>query len=238
MGIVYQSPRQTADIDFTADFPPSAGIENQLRSTLDAELKRVAPTLGYPDLVCCVQAIKRQPRRDNFEEANFPALDVNIAYANRHSGSYKRLQRGECPDVLRMEISFREPVRAVKFVRLSPEDKARVGVYGLTELVAEKLRSLLQQVTRGRNRRQDIYDVDYLIRAVSFTSADEQEILDALLDKSRARDIEPTQHSMDDPEVRRRAKAEWETLKLEVGDLPAFDKAFDSVVDFYRALPW
>lgn len=81
MGIVYQSPRQTVDIDFTAEFQPSDDIEDKLRKALDPELMRASTRLGYPDLVLRVQRIEREPRPNHFTDAEFPALRMTIAYA-------------------------------------------------------------------------------------------------------------------------------------------------------------
>lgn len=238
MGVVYGSSRQTVDIDFTAGFDPDDATEQALAAALNTELRRVPARLGYPQLVCRIQTIKRQPRRDRFVTASFPALDLTIAYAERDSPAHARLERGQCPEVLHMEISFREPVYAVEFVRLHPDSAAAVGVYSLVDVLAEKLRALLQQVVRERNRRQDVYDIDFLVREVPLDSDDKSAVLQALFSKARARGIEPHVDAMDDPEVRRRAEAEWGTLAIEVGTLPSFQATFANVVCFYRSLPW
>jgi predicted nucleotidyltransferase component of viral defense system len=238
MGVVYRSPRQTADIDFTAEFPPSDDIEEQLRAALDPELRRASARLGYPDLVCRVQRVERRPRRDRFTDADFPALNMTIAHAERGTNAHEQLKQGLCPSVLKMEISFREPVHAVRLVHFGSGAPAGVRTYSLEDIIAEKLRALLQQDTRHRYRRQDIYDIDFLIRELPPGPAEKRDILDALLTKARARHIEPGPESLADPEVRRRAEADWHTLELELGDLPAFGDTFDRVEAFYRDLPW
>lgn len=238
MGIVYQSPRQTVDIDFTAEFQPSDDIEDELRKALDPELMRASTRLGYPDLVLRVQRIERQPRPNHFTDAEFPALSMRIAYATRGTNAHKKLEEGLCPTVLKIDISFREPVHAIQFVRFDAGMPAGMRAYSLEDIIAEKLRALLQQGVRNRNRRQDIYDIDYLVRELSPSSADKRQILSALLTKARARNIEPGPESLADPDIRRRAGAEWHTLALEIGDLPDFADAFDRVETFYRGLPW
>ena len=42
---------------------------------------------------------------------------------------------------------------------------------------------------------------------------------------------------MDDPEVRRRAEVDWNTLALELGDLPPFDERFAMMRELYVSLP-
>lgn len=238
MGVVYNSPRQTADLDFTAAFNPGGDIEDRLRAALDPELQRAAARLGYPSLVCCVQRVRRQPRKDHFVNADFPALDMTIAFAERDTRPHRQLREGRCPTVLKMEVSFHEPVHAIEFVRLGPDAPAGLRVYSFVDVIAEKLRTLLQQEIRGRNRRQDIYDIDFLVRSLPPTPGDTQDILDAFLVKARARGIEPGPDSLSGPGVRRRARAEWHTLELEVGDLPDFDETYTCVEEFYRTLPW
>lgn len=238
MGIVYRSPRQTADIDFTAEFPPTDATEDELREALDPELRRASARLGYPDLVCRVQRVERRPRSDCFSDADFPALNMTIAYARRGTNTYKQLEQGRCPTVLKMEINFREPVHAVQLVRFDTGASTVVRTYSLVDLIAEKLRALLQQEIRNRNRRQDIYDIDFLIRGMTPDASEERDIIEALLTKARARDIEPHRESLSNPEIKHRAQVEWHTLGIELGDLPDFEEAYARVEAFYRNLPW
>jgi hypothetical protein len=63
MGLAYQSPRQTADIDFTGDFEPTEAIAEDLRTALNPGLQRAATLLGYPDLVCQVQRVSKNRER-------------------------------------------------------------------------------------------------------------------------------------------------------------------------------
>lgn len=57
-------------------------------------------------------------------------------------------------------------------------------------------------------------------------------------DKCRSRDIEPAASSLDDPETRDRAEAEWDQIGLETGELPEFVGSFETVRQFYGELPW
>jgi hypothetical protein len=118
MGVVYQSPRQTADIDFTAAFDPSDCLLKELSEDLNGEMKRASAKLGYPDIVCQVQSLKKKPRPQGFETMRFPAIEIKVAYAKRGTSSLKRLERGDCPTTLKLEVSFNEPVEAVELVQL------------------------------------------------------------------------------------------------------------------------
>src|SRR5579862_7098481 len=76
MAVVYQSPRSTADLDFTTDLDASSDLPATLRAALDKVLPATAARLGYPDLVMRVQSVKERPRRFGTPDTSFPALDV------------------------------------------------------------------------------------------------------------------------------------------------------------------
>ena len=88
MALAYVSQRVTSDVDFTAVVGPE-GFDERLREELDALLPRTAITLGYVDLVCRVQTIRKLPRPQSFETMNFPALLVKIGSAVRGTSEEK-----------------------------------------------------------------------------------------------------------------------------------------------------
>lgn len=59
-----------------------------------------------------------------------------------------------------------------------------------------------------------------------------------LLEKCHARDVFPSDISLEQEEIIRRAKSEWHTLELEIGEVPDFDECFHVVTQFYKSLPW
>lgn len=236
MAVVYESPRGTADLDFTTDLQPSLDLAGRLREELDRALPRAAARLGYPDLVLQVQTVRERPRPLGSPGTSFPALSVKIAYARRGQGD-QRLASGQAPHVIDLEVSFNEPVHAVEVIRLGPHG-ATFSAYALTDLIAEKFRALLQQVGRNRYRRQDVYDIAHLATRFPPDDGERKAILDSFLAKCAARNIVPTAASISDPEVVARACAEWGTLAQEIGELPDFDMCLGKVEALYRSLPW
>jgi predicted nucleotidyltransferase component of viral defense system len=237
MSLAYDSSRSTSDVDFTSLSDPEP-FSSKLREELDVLLKRASADLGYLDLICQVQKIDRRPRKDNFDNANAPALQITIASAIRGGAEEARLVKGNASQVLDMEISFREPVVAANELKLAG---AQVGirVYALSELIAEKLRALLQQVVRNRNRRQDVFDIAWLLKKYPSEQVDKAAVLHALVIKARARGIVPDNTSLEDPKVVERARADWDSMSLEIaGKLPTFDESFVMVNGFYKSLPW
>ena len=235
MGLAYESPRQTTDIDLTAALAVDSDIDNHIQNHLDLAFPRAAAELGYTDLVVKVHSVKRQPK-GIFEKAKFPALKLKIAYAQRGTRQEKALREGKAPGVIEVDISFNEPMRQIQILQLTGGQELRA--YSLIDLIAEKYRAMLQQVTRRRNRRQDVYDLHVLVADSELDDAIRAQILDTFLEKCRSRDIEPTKDSLDDPEVKRRSGAAWSTMELELGEVPDFEDCFERVSVFYKSLPW
>jgi len=237
MGVVYQSPRQTGDIDFTAITEPNPDIANEIRDALAKVFPRATAELGYPDLLCAVQSSRYYPSAKMFPKADGPALKLKIGYARRGSRQEANFHKGNAPDVLEVDISFREPVGAIQLVQFDGSGRT-VRAYSLFDLMAEKIRALLQQEVRNRYRRQDIYDLDALLSRFALDNDEKKRLLALLVEKCSARKIKPDENSLSQPEIIRRAKAEWESLGLEIEEVPNFEECFSRVDSFYRSLPW
>ena len=236
MALAFKSERVTGDVDFSADADPETFAELVVEE-LNALLPKTAMTLGYIDLLCRVQSVKKMPKAKNFEEYDFPALLVRIGSAVRGTGEEKWLDIGQASRVLDMEISFRDQVYAFQELALTDAGVA-VRAFTLHELIAEKFRALLQQPIRNRYRRQDVYDIAFLVETNQLGDEDRTQILTTLIKKCRTRSIEPDITSIDDPEIVKRAQADWDTLKLELSHLPSFQERFAIVRELYVSLPW
>lgn len=236
MALAFGSLRLTGDIDFSANVEPG-DFDQALTEELDALLPKVALRLGYLDLVCRVQSIKKMPRSENFEDHSFPALLVKIGSAVRGTPEQARLERGRAPRVVQVEISFRDQVYNSQSLQLSGAGAA-VRAFTLHEVIAEKLRALLQQPVRNRNRRQDVYDIAFLLDGHDLDAEDRALIHHTLLDKCASREVPVDVAALENPEVIVRAQADWDSLKLELAELPPFEERFGRVAAFYRSLPW
>lgn len=237
MGVVYGSPRQTGDIDFTTIIDPEPGIAERLAEALNANFPRAAAELGYPDLLCNVQSWRYFPKGEDFPKNDGPAVKLGVGYARRGSKQERHWKLEKAPNKLEVDISFKEPVGAIQIVRLD-ETSFCVRAYSLLDLVAEKLRALLQQEGRNRFRRQDIYDLDALLQRFSLDDEEKRRLLDLLRTKCTARGVTASAEALSQPEIVRRAKSQWHTLALEIGEVPDFDACFARVDAFYRSLPW
>ncbi len=232
MGLVHESPRMTTDINLSANFPPEPESRDVVRSSLDAALRTATARLGYVDLVVSVHSAKELPK-GKFNETQFPALQIKIVHSGRQV-----VRAGKPPDrnFLDIDISFNEVLCSVDVLQFFGEET--LLAYSLADLIAEKYRALLQQVPRRRRRHQDVYDIHYLLTGHEANAALRREIFESMLAKCRSRGIEPDRNSLNNPEIRQRAEAEWGTLSLELGAHPRFARCYELVRRFYEDLPW
>lgn len=235
LGLVYGSPRQTTDIDLSAAFAADDDIGHRMGTMLDSTFPRTAASLGYADLVLRTQSAKGSPNHI-FPEAEFPALKLKIAYARRGTNEERALNEGTASTVIDVDISFNEPLNHVQVLELTGGQE--LYAYGVIDLVAEKYRALLQQIPRNRYRRQDVYDLDVLLPGILSDKIPPADILEALLEKCSARRLEPNRRSLENTEIKRRASRDWNTMELELDDLPVFEDCYERVATFYRSLPW
>lgn len=235
LAIRYQSHRFTKDIDLsTAQTLKDIQPEN-IANALGESLANMVEILDY-DLDCRVQAYKVQP--SNQPDATYPSIKFSIGYAYKGTPKHKRLMSLQSPSIISIDYSLNESTPNVDSFELAQGEE--LLVYSLTDLIAEKFRSLLQQEERNRYRRQDIFDLCILLQCIDdVDSVEKKRILDSLLEKSKSRGISPTASSFENDELKRRAKEHYATIADEIeGDLPDFEESFAYVANFYKSLPW
>ncbi len=237
LAIRYKSHRFTKDIDFSTERQLGGEItEDGVRESLDSSLAQMVEELDY-GLDCRVQSSELQPKPKN-RKPTYPSIKMTVGYAYKGTPQHKRLLSLQSPDIVSIDYSLNEATPNIEDLKLNL--KEGILTYSLTDLISEKYRSLLQQVSRNRTRRQDVYDLNLLIeRFGDIDNFERSKILNSLIIKSKAREIEPDINSFEDPELKFRAKKDYPSLKDEIeGELPDFDDSFQKVADFYRSLPW
>jgi len=170
---------------------------------------------------------------------SFPTLKVKVAYAvSDNSKRHQRLIGGMSSDVVELDFSFNETTQTTTSLQVT--DGSAIFRYSLADLVAEKYRSLLQQPIRKRNRRQDVYDIHWLLQKEGEElDRRKPEIKSALEQSAKARGIHISKEAIRDPLVIKMASEEYAGLAQEIdGVLPEFDVAFDAVAAFYEGLGW
>jgi predicted nucleotidyltransferase component of viral defense system len=236
LAIRYKSHRFTKDIDFSTERPLGGEItEDGIRQSLDSSLVQMVEELDY-DLDCRVQSSKLQPKD---RKSTYPSIKMTVGYAYKGTSQHKRLLSLKSLNIVSIDYSLNEATPNIEDLKLNL--KEGILTYSLTDLIAEKYRSLLQQVSRNRTRRQDVYDLNLLIeRFGDINNFERSKILNSLIIKSKARlKIAPDINSFEDPELKSRAKKDYPSLESELeGELPDFEELFQKVAAFYRSLPW
>lgn len=236
LALQYHSLRHTRDIDFST---PQKITEFELRAFLDELSQNLALAVERLEygLDCRIQSHEIRPPRPT---ATMPTLRVRIGYAYKHDQrKHRRLLNKKSPSVVEIDYSFNEPNNENVSV-LELTDGGALSVYSLADVIAEKLRAMLQQEARNRIRRQDAYDLYRLIRSGAVSTPEERRrVLDSLRLKARARDMAVDADSITHEEVIRRSRMDYPTLQQEIEEpLPDFDEVYKVVRDFYQSLPW
>lgn len=234
MALHYDSPRFTTDIDFSTPEAFTEFAEKEVIKLMAERLVTVSTDLGY-DIDCRLQGHKIKPSRSK----TYVSIFMSIGFAERGRPEYAKLLRGQSPHTVSIDYNFKESIPQVEEVSIGLDGKLRV--YALPTLVAEKLRSLLQQPIRKRYRRQDVFDIYHLLneRQQLHVEACKLAVLEDLIVKCADRDVPVGVESIDQPAIHDMAEKDYETLKSEVfGPLPDFDEAFAHVSAYYRSLPW
>lgn len=185
---IHGNPRSTLDLDFSAnaDFPDSAV---EIKLLIDAALK--GGERQYQVKARC-QSIQRKPPGLGKTR---PTYHIKVCYQLTGDRYYhnidERLTTGHAiPEVVVVEISLNEVLCETENEALEPGTN-RLRVCSLDDIIAEKLRALLQQVIRGRNRPQDVFDIASMIRKHPDKISIEK-ISSFLIRKSEAREIVAT----------------------------------------------
>lgn len=235
LAIRYDSTRFTRDLDFSTAERYSRDSAENLLATFQAGLAAAEARLVY-DTTCRLQSSKVEPKGEGKTHHN---LALTIGFAGRsRPAALARLRAGQASQVLRIDYSFNEAVFDVEILEL--DGGATIHSYTLHNVLAEKLRSLLQQPVRRRYRRQDVYDIWLLLQSGPEFSADDLARTHRMfIESCRSRGIEPTRASIDDESVVRMAEEGYAELQDDVdGELPSFGDSLALVRGFYLSMPW
>jgi predicted nucleotidyltransferase component of viral defense system len=213
---LHGSPRSTVDLDFTVlDSLPDDGSE--LRQVLDVAFAVGSRRFGIA--VRC-QGVRRNPKRPT---ATRPTYSVTAGFQIPGDRHFADLAAGIRPvsDVIELELTFNDVVCETEVRSLTPGGPAALQVCTLNDIVAEKLRALLQQVPRNRRRPQDVFDIARVVR--ERLEVDPGRIASYLQRKCAGRDLIPTRAAFCNPEVAERAGTGYESeLRLTQGVIPPF----------------
>lgn len=227
LDFVWQPNRSTKDLDFSAR-ETDLGAE-QIRELLRRSLAFAARETG---IAYRVQRVRQNPPGEN---RTFITYDVKVGYALPDElRGRQRIERGEdVSAVVPVEISLNEPICAS--VGVDVDAAYLLAVSTREDIVAEKLRALLQQPIRNRSRRQDMLDVAVILRGPE--DLDRAKVAEFLIRKAAARSVPVSREAFRGEEIRRRAAEGYEELATTTRSvfLP-FEEAYAEVMTFVDRL--
>lgn len=234
MAVRYGSARFTTDVDYSTTARLDQMDVAMFIGDLAVCLQREADALGY-DMACRIQGHRVNPPRP---EATFPTLQVKVGVARlSRAPELRRLHAGMAPHAFSIDYSFNEWPAATEVIAV--DQGTPIQAYDLTDLIAEKYRSLLQQTVRNRTRYQDVYDLHLLLAGCGeIDGVLCAAVLAKLLRSAEGKLPVPTGMEMRDEGLIARTRERYSELEQLVDAPPPFMVAYEAVRVFYEALPW
>lgn len=243
LSLAYGSERYTTDLDLSALDNMEVLSKEELELKLGRQITAVVALSDY-NLKLLVHSIKYMPKDPS--KVKFPAYKAKIGYADStNQNAIKRLDNKQSSKIIDLDISFNESVSVSDTENFKLTDRLNVLCYSLEQLVAEKYRSILQQVVRTRSRRQDVFDIHYLLNqeaSLLYSNETKKTVLDKLIKCSERKGIEAylNQSGMRDEEIKRLSLEDFHTLSLEIDiDIEVSpDGMYTVVQEYFESLPW
>lgn len=224
---IHGNPRSTADLDFTAE-PGFPDDKEEIRKKLDEALRR---SRNRYELKLRCQRVKRNPPG---VDKTMPTYEITVAYQFPNDRHYIDFDsREQINTIIPLDISFNDVVCETSDEQLDPNYDVSIKVCVLEDILAEKLRALLQQPIRNRHRREDVYDISRLVKTEK-ERIDKKKVAEFFTKKSTARRIQARKSAFDE-EVRNRARFDYDKL-FEEPDFIPFDEAWQRILDFVSSL--
>jgi len=230
----YKGVRHTTDLDFATKNKLVDVDEKVFLKELQQRLLESSEILPY-GLTCKIQSYQIKPPG---EGKNHQTLEIKVGYAYKGEPNYKHLQRNNCTNIVKIDYSYNEINQKIEVLEFFKGPN--VQVYSLSDFVAEKYRAIIQQKTRNRNRRQDVFDIYWLIKNnLLIGDTIKNKILKSFLIKSDSRNLTVSRLILRDKDIIKHSKTEYASLAQEIDiDLPPFKEVYKIVQDYYESLPW
>lgn len=232
LDFVWRPYRSTSDIDFSVnpDFPVDEISTESLTKWLSSGFRQSELHTG---VLLAINGIDRQPPGPDKTFVTFQArvtfaLPDEIKIRNQiRSGQYGR-------HVVKLDISINEPVCGFTEHQFGLEGSLLIS--SIEDIVAEKLRAILQQPIRDRSRSRDVLDIANLVRSTPALNPDQ--VGEFLLAKANARNVPVTKEHFRTPEIRDYSQRDYAVLKPTVrSSYLEFEDAFSRVLAFVDTLP-
>jgi predicted nucleotidyltransferase component of viral defense system len=228
LDFIWQPNRSTLDLDFSSR--DSTLTIDRIEAFFEPSLQRVSTASGT---LYRLQRVEQQPPGKG---RSFITFNVSIGYAlpddlrNQQRIREKKSSLASIP----VEISLNEPICAAEEIELASANLLQVSTQ--EDIVAEKLRALLQQVPRNRTRPQDVLDITVALNRGANLRPDV--VADFLRRKAASRNVEVSLNLFLAEELWRRAEQGYAELQSTARDLfVPFESAKEILLAFIKTLP-
>ncbi len=180
-----------------------------------------------------VQRVRQNPPGP---DRTFVTFAVSIDYALPDQRAViERARRGvRIAQTIDVDIGINEPICAATSLSLGA-GLGKIRISTIEEIVSEKLRALLQQSIRGRERPQDLLDIAVALRGDNPPAP--ITVARFLLVKAAARDVSASRAAFHDAELARLTQAGYDDLAATTRVLfIPFGEALADVLAFVDAL--
>jgi predicted nucleotidyltransferase component of viral defense system len=220
--------RSTRDIDFSSIEPLL--LLGKLETTLNPIFNRIKRELGTTYKLQNGNLIEdpNEPGGPSFE-----IIKIQVAYALKDEYTIlTQLESGNNlkyphPNIIPVEMSTNECV--CETIPLNMDGQFNLRLSSLEDIMAEKLRCLLQQVNRSTTRKQDVLDLAFILQ--SEKAFEKDKVAKFLKSKAPNRNVTATKDAFRNPKVRESAQVNYNTLIDTAKVFISFDIAFDLVMD-------
>lgn len=222
---IFGSSRSTADLDFSS-LDDQLDDEGIIRTHINTALRINSARMQYK---AACQSIQKQPKKGTL----FPTYQIKIGYSLYGDRGYDDFDPSvrASAEVIKVEISINELVCEAGNMMIVESSGTEIRVCILEDIIAEKLRSIIQQKIRNRTRPQDVYDISLILQ--KNLPIDLSKISDFLLKKSAHKSIQITK-SMFDEEAKIRAETGYSDLQAV--DRVDFNEAWRQVLNLVGRL--
>ena len=233
LDFIWQPNRSTIDLDFSLDMADGrfeAAVDT-IRILLMQGISLVSSRFG---VAIAVYSVRQEPPGENRTFITYTAR-VGYALPDEHRLLIRMANNQSSPHIIPIEISINEPICDSTVFTLD-ESYSVLRVNTLADILSEKLRALLQQPLRNRNRPQDLLDIAVIIR--SHPDLDRNQIAAFLQAKADARHVPVSRAAFHNPEVAECASVGYDALEATTRTLfIPFDEARATVLSFVDDLP-
>ncbi len=232
LDFVWSPNRSTSDLDFSLDYGQDG---SHLDGAWLREAIKHALLLPGPSFRITMQ-LQRFRQNPPGADRQFVTYDITVGYAFEDERQLALVMREgrSSNNVVPVEVSLNEVVCGAELVTMA--DGLALRVSTVEDIVAEKLRALLQQIERNRYRPQDVLDIAMIVQRGG--RLDTQRVGEFLLRKASARDVTVSKAAFRSPELSDRARRNYESLRATVRtEFIEFDNALALVHRLVDSLP-